>query len=647
MTAMPIMLGPTRHLSAERPVRVALVCMPWAALERPSIQIGLLAAIARSHGHTAETFHLNLEFAHDLGAIAGELARWQYDTLSSQRHVSGDWFFAAAAFDDDAPPATLLLEHALAERRAQRDDTDELVAHLMKVREHLVPAYLDRMVELTDWSRFDVVGFSSTFQQTAAAIALARRIKARWPHVITLFGGANFDSPMGREWVRGCSTIDVAIQGEADVSFPRFLDAVSAGQDPIGIPGVITRREDDAADVPPMPVESIDRNPIPDYREYFERMQTLRLIPHHHLGIPYESARGCWWGAKRHCTFCGLNGETMAFRSKPPATVLDELANQALEHRVLRFEAVDNIMEVDYLETLLPALAARNRPFSLFYELKADLDRQQIQLLAEAGVDRVQPGIESLDSRVLGLMRKGTRAVWNVNFLRWSRYYGISVAWNVLWGFPGERADDVGRHAASLSLLHHLEPPGAASRIWLERFSPLFRERVDSSGGRVTPERSYSLTFPEHFDLDELAYFFEYEFDDALPDDAYAPLAAAVDEWRRAADEAPRSLLVDDLDDHLVIRDRRGQAPETVHVVDGLAAAVHRQVMERWATPAQIADALGEDPTEVTTAVEDLVRRRLLFPDGKLVLALALPAERAPVRGRVTELPDVWSPAPS
>ena len=35
-------------------------------------------------------------------------------------------------------------------------------------------------------------------------------------------------------------------------------------------------------------------------------------------------------------------------------------------------------------------------------------------------------------------MDKGVRAAQNVNLLRWARYYGIDVGWNILWGFPGE-----------------------------------------------------------------------------------------------------------------------------------------------------------------------------------------------------------------
>ena len=46
--------------------------------------------------------------------------------------------------------------------------------------------------------------------------------------------------------------------------------------------------------------------------EYFERLAATRfeeeLKPH--IRILFESARGCWWGEKQHCTFCGLNGSS-------------------------------------------------------------------------------------------------------------------------------------------------------------------------------------------------------------------------------------------------------------------------------------------------------------------------------------------------
>jgi hypothetical protein len=59
----------------ERPLRVALVVMPWMQTETPSIQCGLLKAGASQYGHEVDVHYLNLELA----AVAGrELYRAIY-----------------------------------------------------------------------------------------------------------------------------------------------------------------------------------------------------------------------------------------------------------------------------------------------------------------------------------------------------------------------------------------------------------------------------------------------------------------------------------------------------------------------------------------------------------------------------------------
>ena len=86
--------GKSRQATRDRPraPSVALVTMPVVSIWRPSLQIGLLSAIARSKGFSAETFHLNFEFA---AAIGGGL----YQTLCPQRTwLVGDWLFSCAAF---------------------------------------------------------------------------------------------------------------------------------------------------------------------------------------------------------------------------------------------------------------------------------------------------------------------------------------------------------------------------------------------------------------------------------------------------------------------------------------------------------------------------------------------------------------------
>ena len=413
-----------------------IVSMPFMDRNRPSIQLGLLKAIVAAHGFPVRTLHANLDFAARLGGD-------YYDTLCQHRgRMLGDWLFSLEAFGDAAPDRDDRLVEDFADdlsylggSRLQWRD------RLLRVRHEDVPAYLDAMLD-TAWDDVRVVGFSSVFQQSAASFALARRLKQRHPDIVTVFGGANFEGEMGLELVRSVDCVDVAVVGEGDLAFPQLLCALAAGTDPGAVPGVARRVGDQVLATPPTsPLLRLDELPVPDYDEYFARAERLGVLPqvgHRDNWIPFESARGCWWGAKHHCTFCGLNGSTMQFRSKSPQRVLTELAEQARRYRSFRFEAVDNILDMGYLNELFPPLIASSTDYEMFYEVKANLTRAQLRLMAQAGVIQIQPGLESLSSPVLRLMRKGVRAAQNVNLLRWAKYYNIHVSWNIIWGFPGE-----------------------------------------------------------------------------------------------------------------------------------------------------------------------------------------------------------------
>jgi ribosomal peptide maturation radical SAM protein 1 len=610
---------------------VVLVSMPFAEIDRPSIQLGLLAAVLRRDGWPVRTLHANLDLAVRLGAgYYGDLAEHR------GRQV-GDWLFSLEAFGDTAPdPDSRLVDDLAAELVHLGGAAAGRRERLLRTRLVDVPAYLDALLDALPWHEARVVGFSSTFQQNAASFALARRLKARYPGLVTVFGGANFDGEMGPELVRTVDCVDLAVVGEGETALPRLLTALAAGTDPAAVPGVVRRDGDRVAATPAAPpLTRLDDLPAPDYTEYFDRAERLGLLTpagRRDVWLPVETARGCWWGAKHHCTFCGLNGTTMAFRAKSAPRVLGELAEQARRYRSFRFAAVDNILDPTYLRTLFPALVEARSDYELFYEVKANLTRGQLRLLARAGVAGIQPGLESLSSRVLGLMRKGVRAAQNVNVLRWARYYGVDVAWNVLWGFPGETAADYAEQAAAMPYLTHLAPPVSADRIWLERFSPL---HAGTAGGvrHRTPERSYRAVYPADVDLERVAYFFEYDVDGALPDAAYDGVRAAVRAWRRAwqAPDAP-ALTYWSAPGFLQIHDSRPAGRAGTYTFQDTLADVYLACGDRPTTAAAVRTRLGlADPVDAVQEVfAEFARHGLMFLDGPYALALALPA----VRGR-------------
>jgi ribosomal peptide maturation radical SAM protein 1 len=386
---------------------------------------------------------------------------------------------------------------------------------------------------------------------------------------------------------------------------------------------------------PRPPNLQLDDLPVPDYEDYFEQAEDLGILSHagrRKVWLPIETARGCWWGEKHHCTFCGLNATSMRFRSKSPSRVLGELEQQSRRYQSLNFEAVDNVLDLSYLKDLFPKLREIEAGYQFFYEVKANLSREQLKLMAEAGIAHIQPGLESLSSNVLRLMRKGVRAVQNVNVLRWSRYYGISVSWNLLWGFPGETEEDYIDQAAVIPHLVHLPPPASADRIWLERFSPLFTD-PDPGGLRdKAPERSYQYVYPADVDLERAAYFFDYQAEGGVPDTAYTAVRDAVAAWSDAwqADEPP--VLTHRSAPHFVqICDERHQGQDGIYNFEDTLADLYMACSNRPTTAVAVRRKLDLHlPEEAIQEVfQEFQQRGLMFIDGQFALALSLPAVKS------------------
>jgi len=607
---------------------VVLVSMPFMDTDRPSIQLGLLKAITVRYGFPVRTYHAYLDFAVQIGIEYYKLLCQHRGTLV------GDWLFSPEAFGDEAPdPGAHMLDDLADDLSYLGAPHEEAREKLLRIRGSDVPRYLDALIECFPWKDVAVVGFSSTFQQSAASFALARRLKRCHPEIMTIFGGANFDGEMGPELVRTVGCIDVAVLGEGDQALPDLLSTLAAGGSLDRVPGVAWRQDGQVKVTAPRPVtDQLDDLPAPDYDEYFQHAEDLGVLPrvgHRSVWLPIETARGCWWGAKHHCTFCGLNGTTMRFRSKSPERVLDELAGQARRYRSFRFEAVDNILDMAYLAKLFPALTENETGYEIFYEVKANLSREQLRLMAQAGITHIQPGIESLSSNVLRLMRKGARAVQNVNLLRWAQYYDIHVDWNLLWGFPGETEKDYEDQAAAIPHLRHLQPPGIADRIWLERFSPIFTDPDTFRLRHRAPERSYQYVYPDSVDLERVAYFFEYELDGGLPDSAYTALRLAADDWSSAWQEASPPMLKYWPAPHFVhIYDERLPGQEGSYILEETLADLYLACVNRPTTAAAVRRSLNlRLPAEgIQEVFEEFQRRGLMFLDGQFVLALAVPA---------------------
>ena len=616
--------------------KVLLLSMPFGALERPSLGLSLLKARLNEEGFGCDVRYLGFTFAEFVGQ---DLYQWMsYEVPYTA--FAGDWTFTAALYGERPREDQAYIQEILRETWCL-SDTD--IRRLLYIRS-MVDHFLDHCLAAIPWHKYSVVGFTSTFEQNIASLALAKRIKTKHKHLNVVFGGANWEASMGLELHRQFKFVDYVCSGEAEQSFPtlvRQLLTRNKAKDPIA--GVVYRDPDGnsvSGGVAEM-VREMDALPYPDFSDYFSDMNessaSSGVIP----TLLFETSRGCWWGAKQHCTFCGLNGGTMSFRSKSPRRALDELEYLIDRWRTEHVEAVDNILDMKYFNDMLPALARSDRDVHLFYEVKANLSREQVKMLSEAGVKRIQPGIESLSDHVLKLMRKGTTALRNIQLLKWAQEYGIIVDWNILYGFPGETPEDYRRVLEMLPALRFLRPPCATGPIRLDRFSPYHNNPAEFGLTNVRPLATYRYLYP--FDeaiLNRIAYYFDFDYEPNVNPTGYAAeVIAYVNKWSRnpelgslcALENRDGELVLFDTRQDAVLRELKLKGPERVayDFCDQLRPSA--QIVEHLRRTFPAIEFVEQ---RVFDFLESLVANRLMVTDGNCYLSLALRSRRLDDRVR-------------
>ncbi|HEX2971617.1 MAG TPA: RiPP maturation radical SAM C-methyltransferase, partial [Tepidisphaeraceae bacterium] len=502
---------------------MAIVCMPFSDASIPSIQLGVLAGLVRAAGWQAETFHFNLDLAARLPNVYDDLCDLDDEFI-------GDWLFAGAAFDgSQCMSSDTYLDRFTLDPETGHKDT-ALQEYLLRLQKVVIPEFIEYCLGQLESLPFDVVGFTSVFQQNVASLALARRLKERRPDLVIVFGGANVHGDMGVAYLEAFPFIDYVALGEAELCLKPLLDAIALGTRATDVPGIATRTDKGGVASPqPELIKDLSIVPIPDYDEYFARRRRLGL-PHAANTLPIETSRGCWWGERSHCIFCGLNGNDMRFRTKPEAMVIEELEQLSRRYGAHAFNVTDNIMPRQYVETLFPKL--KETPYRFFYEVKANLTPSELRVMRDGGVRRILPGIESLSTDILRLLRKGASKLHNIRLLIAARLLGINVSWYLLHGVPGETAEMYQDEAASMRLLGHLEPPARCARIRMDRFSPLFQQRNGPAISWSRPWEAYRSIYPPEVDLERAAYFFEYHSPQTLPESFHQPTFQLVESWQ-------------------------------------------------------------------------------------------------------------------
>lgn len=618
---------------------VLFLNMPFSSLFQPSLALSQFKSQLAEQGLSCTVLNLNFEFARRVGFK-------DYEPLQTLHAVDariGEWLFAREAWGAQFGPSSAQFAEICRRGLGMGAGTGYCPEWMDRMRAEVVPRFLDEMCRrICGTSVPEAVGFSCMFFQTVPSLALARRIKAAHPEVKTVFGGACLHSQMGAELMARAPWIDVLSTGEADGVICRLVRCLLDRRQPMGLDGILYR--DDEGETRGGPAARItDRQtfqslPVPDFgdfladaRAYAEGEPEFKTDQ---LFLPFESSRGCWWGEKRQCAFCGLNAESMAYRSRGGPKTLAQLKTLAQRYPIRRFFATDNNMPVGHYQDFLPEVARCDalEGSTFFYEIKPQVDRDKVRTLARAGVAVIQPGVETLSTHILECLRKGVSALDNLRLLKLCRIFGVTPMWNFLVRIPGERLRDYEEMLALIPKIVHLHPPtGHVRMVQLHRYSPYFREEERFVAKRRAQDW-YAGLFPEdRVDLGKVAYYFDGQWKNTIGTEYrhYGRLVNMVESWifawctlRRLPALSYDALQTGPLD---LMDTRFGR--ERLWRLDEEEAAVYRLIDEP-ATEEQIEERTADraiEPARIRHLLEEFVERGLAVEESGDYLGLALP----------------------
>lgn len=472
-----------------------LIAMPWQNHGMPSIQLGVLKSyVDRACGDFAacSNHSAHLAIPARIYAAAETFGLQHYgeypylllclkEFLTRGRMARGGEVWKQALSGINGKKKV--------NRPLTRRDLSLLARH---TREFLV----EEVVPSLSSESLNVIGFTLNFDQVYASLFAAKTILRHAPDkkILFLFGGSNAAYPRVAKVVGrfGLPALGVLGEGEAKLAAilrlahenenldARRISALCAGM----IPGTYDLSPSD----PKFPsdrrglfssqLKDLREVPVPDYEEYFEKLETAVLpvwmgtgmLTERTMSLPMEGTRGCF--AK--CDFCNLNTSWDGFRKIEAEDIIEKVGSLLDRYPARYVFFTDNVCDTwaeDYADFLLK----NGTRIPAFMEMRAHHLEAYWTKLALSGVNNVQVGIESVAPGLLKAMSKGTQVYQNLVAQKHLCELGILSDSNLITHHPKSTLEDVRVTREIVEQIPHFRNFHLSPFV-LSYESPLYRE---------------------------------------------------------------------------------------------------------------------------------------------------------------------------
>lgn len=316
---------------------------------------------------------------------------------------------------------------------------------------------------LRDWAHFreefrerdpDVVGIgmmSVDYNPTRRALEIIKEVK---PATVTIIGGPHVTLALSDSLKM--PDVDYFITHEAEVTFPKVLRAIEAGEPP----------EDKV-----IHGETPDLNAIPfsdrdlfldEWRKWGYGLDSPEVPFVKELPAPFLTiiaGRGCVY----NCSFC-KPGEDHIFgkgvRRRSVENVIEELKALRERYSFSSFMFHDDCLTEDrrWVAEFTERYVEEGFTQPFFCQSRADIIARHpdmVKMMADSGLKGYFVGFESGNARVLNFLRKGTTPKRNLEAARVCRQHGLAIWANYMLGIPTETKEEV---MDTVNMIREIDP---------------------------------------------------------------------------------------------------------------------------------------------------------------------------------------------
>lgn len=564
--------------------RVVLTSMPWCPINEPSLALASLNGFLTSKEIYCRSFQANIFLL-------------KYIKASTYKNISelfslNDFLFTYTFENNidknqDEELRKLTSDLFMFDWRwnTRFSTANDIFDFLLTIRNEVIPKYIEECAERILDMNPTMVGLTCTFDQTLSSLALSKVIKDKGDPLIVL-GGYNVSGDKGRKLLKSFQSVDVVCSGDGESQIVQLAEASINRNKLYLVPNASYRTSFDLdtsrnnkilTSIVKVPILDLDNKPEPNFKDYFNDVDKLLIedkVKINIESIPVENSRGCWWGQKNPCIFCGIEKENAKYRQLSEFTAYKNINSIVNDYNIRRIRFIDYIMPKEYYKRLLPELLPRIENLEIGMEIKSNINYKQAKILMAAGAKEVQPGIESFSTRSLERMNKGVTGIQNIACILYLNLVGIKVHYNLLFDFPGEQDDVYTNMMKIIPCLYHLDPPYHTQRVEITNDSTLLNEW--EKFGYLTkpnPKKIYNLIFSKDymqekdFSNEVFAYYYEAEKETAYNADYYKVILQQVGHWHKIRSSRSVHLYWKKSDGKIVFIDTRySESPEVTEL---------------------------------------------------------------------------------